>query len=194
MERSGHQVRKPAVLLAAGLAAFTLLVSGCGASGGDKPTGVAKAPGQSNQQQNGDANGKKLSDKQIYDGLLKYAKCMRSNGVTKFPDPVRGKGLQVNGNEVGADSPTYKAADAKCKPLMPGGGNGGDNAPKDRAAALKYSKCMRSHGVPKFPDPNPNGGLNLDGGKIGMSPDDPTFKAALKACQSYLGTGNSQSG
>lgn len=194
MYRSTGRGRSAAVLLAAGLSACTLLLSGCGGSD-DKPNGVAKAPGAPSQlRKKGDGGGPKLSDKQIYDGLLKYSKCMRAHGVSKFPDPVLGKGLQVNGNQVGSNTPTYKAADAKCKSLVPGGGPGADNAPKDRAAALKYSKCMRSHGVPKFPDPNPNGGLNLDGDKIGMAPDSPTFKAALKACQPLLGSGYSQSG
>src|SRR5262249_47956003 len=124
---------------------------------------------------------------QIYDGLLKYSKCMRSHGITKFPDPVMGQGLQVNGNAVGQGTATYKAADAACHSLMPGGGPSGDNAPQDRAAALKYSACMRQNGVTKFPDPNPNGGLALDGDKIGMAPDNPVYVAAQKACQKYMG-------
>ena len=167
--------RARAVLLAA-----VLLTGACGSSD-DGSTEVATAPSAvATQPSNG--GGQRPSDKQIYDGLLKYAKCMRSKGVADFPDPVLGKGLQVNGNEVGQDTATYKSADTACKAMLPAGG-GGDNAPRDRAAALKYSQCMRRNGVAGFPDPNPNGGMNLDGDKIGMTPDNPIFQAAQKKCE-----------
>ncbi|MFC5184116.1 hypothetical protein [Actinomadura harenae] len=194
--RTGRGARATA-LLATGLALFALVASGCGSSGGDDKKGVAAVDSASAPPQGGGGggggNGKPPSDQQIYDGLLKYAKCMRSHGISKFPDPVLGKGLQVNGNDVGADTATYKSADGSCKSLMPGGG-AGDNAPKDRAAALKYSQCMRGHGVTKFPDPNPNGGMNLDGDKIGMTQDNPVFQAAQKACQQFLGAGGQAGG
>jgi hypothetical protein len=52
--------------------------------------------------------------------------------------------------------------------------------------------CMRSHGVPNFPDPKvqagPNGGvgvqLNASGG--GPNPSSPTFQAAQKICMPIL--------
>ena len=54
--------------------------------------------------------------------LLKYANCMRSHGVTNFPDPVSrpggvwgfnfGPGLDQN-------SPTYRAANKACQSLEP---------------------------------------------------------------------------
>jgi hypothetical protein len=46
---------------------------------------------------------------------------------------------------------------------------------------------MRSHGVPKFPDPKfqPNGGSLLTFGKD-VNPNSPQFKAASKACQKLL--------
>jgi hypothetical protein len=59
--------------------------------------------------------------------LRKYSKCMRENGVPKFPDPSDG-GLQINGNEVGdPESPAFKAAEEKCRSILPeppGGGKG----------------------------------------------------------------------
>jgi hypothetical protein len=50
--------------------------------------------------------------------------------------------------------------------------------------AVKYSQCMRSHGVPKFPDPNPQGGIAIDKGKLGVDPRGTVFKAAEEACKS----------
>jgi hypothetical protein len=34
-------------------------------------------------------------------------------------------------------------------------------------AALSYASCMRSHGVPDFPDPDSNGTFNLDSNQLG---------------------------
>ena len=54
------------------------------------------------------------------------------------------------------------------------------------AQALAYSKCMRSHGVPDFPDPKINGNsVSMGVGTRGdLNPSNPTFKAAGRACNS----------
>ncbi len=52
------------------------------------------------------------------------------------------------------------------------------------AEALKFSNCMRSHGVPNFPDPQAGGGLKLAIGS-GLDPFSPSFQAAQKACAKY---------
>lgn len=43
--------------------------------------------------------------------------------------------------------------------------------------ALAYSGCMRSHGVPDFPDPNKQGYLVID-----LDPGAPAFQSAQTAC------------
>jgi hypothetical protein len=50
-------------------------------------------------------------------------------------------------------------------------------------AALAYSRCMRSHGVPKFPDPSSGGGIGIREGD-GVDPGSPQFKAADQTCAS----------
>jgi hypothetical protein len=50
---------------------------------------------------------------------------------------------------------------------------------------LKYARCMRSHGVSKFPDPKPGGALVI-GSKVGVDPNTPQFKAAQQACQKLV--------
>jgi predicted amidohydrolase YtcJ len=50
--------------------------------------------------------------------------------------------------------------------------------------ALAYSQCMRAHGIPGFPDPQPNGSILL-----GATPGQPTgtlMNSANKACQHLL--------
>lgn len=44
---------------------------------------------------------------------------------------------------------------------------------------VKYSDCMRSHGVPNFPDLNANGSVNLPSD---INPDAPAFQSAQQAC------------
>lgn len=54
---------------------------------------------------------------------------------------------------------------------------------------LKYSACMRSHGLAQFPDPSlqSGGGIRLEiGPGNGIDPSSPQFKAAQSACQRLL--------
>jgi hypothetical protein len=65
----------------------------------------------------------------------------------------------------------------------------GSSDGNSHASALAYSKCMRSHGVPNFPDPGANGDLRLNAGPgTGIDPNSATFKAAQQACKSLLPT------
>lgn len=52
---------------------------------------------------------------------------------------------------------------------------------------LAYAACIRSHGVPNFPDPTPGGGFNITN-----NPNDPQLQAAQQACQSLLPGGSQQ--
>jgi hypothetical protein len=52
---------------------------------------------------------------------------------------------------------------------------------------VAYSRCMRSHGIRDFPDPNANGQIQLSAGPgSDLVPDNPQFKAAQQACQSLM--------
>jgi hypothetical protein len=55
------------------------------------------------------------------------------------------------------------------------------------AAALAYSRCMRAHGVPNFPDPTQaGGGIQISGSQSGMSPQSPAFESAQQSCRRLL--------
>jgi hypothetical protein len=57
--------------------------------------------------------------------MLKYAECMRSHGITNFPDPVENShqiGFNINGTGIDRNAPRVKAANKACQPLLPGGG------------------------------------------------------------------------
>ncbi len=54
------------------------------------------------------------------------------------------------------------------------------------AKELKFAQCMRSHGVPDFPDPNKNGGFS---GTSTVNPSSPTFQNAQSTCMQLSGLG-----
>ena len=54
--------------------------------------------------------------------------------------------------------------------------------------ALKEAQCMRSHGVPNFPDPSPGGPSVIPNW---INPQAPAFLSAQKACSKFLGGGGS---
>jgi|HigsolmetaAR202D_1030399.scaffolds.fasta_scaffold44252_2 hypothetical protein len=62
----------------------------------------------------------KKPDPGVTEQLRAYSKCMRENGIEKFPDPTD-QGLQVNNEQLGMkpDDPRLKAAEEKCRQLRP---------------------------------------------------------------------------
>jgi hypothetical protein len=74
-------------------------------------------------------------------------------------------------------------------PAASGTANGSGGASSATAAAqkgVKFSECMRSNGVPAFPDPSASGQFTIDEVANGRSIDtsSPTFTQALGACKS----------
>ena len=97
-----------------------------------------------------------------------YAACMRSHGVPNFPDPdSKGMPGQADPQHLGVSSSVYQAAEQACQHLLPTGGSlqnqtqqcllFGDCPQTLLQQLLKvermYAQCMRTHGVPNWPDP-----------------------------------------
>jgi hypothetical protein len=60
---------------------------------------------------------------------------------------------------------------------------GGTHVKSFLGIELAYSRCMRSHGVPDFPDPNRQGNLVIQGSPGGdLDPNSPALQSAGKAC------------
>jgi hypothetical protein len=121
---------------------------------------------------------------------MKYAQCMRAHGVPDFPDPVAG-GFEINNTAPDSDldpsSPQFVAANSACEALSPERHAGGGTVdPQLQAQALAYSACMRSHGVPSYPDPVFIGGSIRETQRAGSGPDpnSPQYLAAQSACKS----------
>ncbi|NUR59323.1 MAG: hypothetical protein HOV87_11740 [Catenulispora sp.] len=118
---------------------------------------------------------------------------MRSHGIKDFPDPDSQGNVKLNVDGPGSDldlhNPAYTAADNACKSLRPQAQQ--SRAPGAKDDNLKYSQCMRSHGIKDFPDPNADGhldiGQNAPGGDL--DPGNPQFKAAEDACKQFQPAG-----
>ena len=114
-----------------------------------------------------------------------YASCMRSHGVTDFPDPTAA-GAFTPGN-LDPNSPQFRAASQACRSLQPSGtilstGSGGAVSPQRQAQLLAFARCMRSHGIANFADPTAHG-LALP---AGIDPNSRAYQAAFQACRRLL--------
>lgn len=160
------------LLAAPRLIAMVALISACGSSA-PAETGSGGNNSAANAQQ-----------------AVRFAKCMRDNGVSDFPDPgASGKftidGI-VNGSSLDLSTPAFKQAMSACKDLEPAGFTGSKRSSQEQHAALKFAKCMRENGLPDFPDPTPNGPL-IDTSRIPSAAGRgarsiPGFRAAASKC------------
>jgi hypothetical protein len=127
---------------------------------------------------------------QEYNYVLSYAECMRTHGVPNFPDPVRSsRGISFNPT-ADSDSPQFSSANNSCKHLLPD--NGGMPTAAQIAAEttklLEWAHCMRTHGLPNFPDPKIISNSREFGVQLpGIDPSSPQFRAAQKACGGAFG-------
>jgi hypothetical protein len=120
---------------------------------------------------------------------VKFAECMRSNGVSGFPDPSASGSFTidgvVNGSSLNPNTPAFKQALSACRGLEPAGFTGGERSAQQAQAALEFAQCIRAHGVKDFPDPA-NGQPLVDTNRIpsaatesGMS----VLNAAMQKCR-----------
>jgi hypothetical protein len=96
----------------------------------------------------------------------KYSDCMRSHGVSGFPDPEvhnGGQQISIHITQGATSAPAFKSAEQVCAHYLPNGGNT-DTAAQRQAhteAMLAFARCLRTHGFPNFPDPTAQGHLDL---------------------------------
>jgi hypothetical protein len=162
-------------LLATGAA--TVLLAACGGSGGG-----ANAGGQSDDSKQ-----------------LAFAACLRKNGIDA-PDPQRGANGEVRSQiRVPKGIPPQRMEQIQKDCMRTSGFHPKPPSKAEQARfmaqALKFSRCMRAHGV-DIPDPQPgNGGIVVqqraggrasNTGKLAPDVNNPAFKRAQTACQSLM--------
>ena len=168
------------VRAAAIAASAVVLLAGCGGTSSSS-TGAGSTSPASSGASGGDSTRSLAGSQSLQADTLKFSRCMRSHGVPNFPDPKNGGGLSLAGTGVNRNSPAFKSASQACQSLMPGGvGPSGQKSDLSRAQGLALAKCMRTHGVPNFPDPTASGAIPPGS----VNPNTPAVNAALQACQS----------
>jgi hypothetical protein len=172
MSHTFTSLRRPAVAVGAAVAALTL--AACGGSTGPSSAAASGGP-----------NPKAHAD------FLKFSECMRAHGITNFPDPNGSGGIDI-GQASGLDprSPAFQTAQQACMKLLPGGGPGAHPlSAAQRRELIANAQCMRTHGVPNFPDPNfQGGGVRVQFGPgTGINPQSPAFQNAARQCKGIFG-------
>jgi hypothetical protein len=105
-----------------------------------------------------------------YASEVAYSACMRSHGVPNFPDPTsNGPVLKADPQQLAVSTAQYRRAQQACQHLLPNTGSTQEQQPEtqcmtsgtcSRAVVQKWmtglrtlAECLRSHGVPSWPDP-----------------------------------------
>jgi hypothetical protein len=168
------RVRRTALVVVA-LLSTGVLVAACG--GGSSPS----AP------QRGSTAGPSNS-------ALAFVNCMRTHGEPNMPDPViNGASVQITITPgLDPNSPQFTAANKACADLLPNDGVGTQATitRADQADYLKAAACMRSHGIPDFPDPvfqHNNVTFSTPGSSIDTN--SPQYKSALTTCEKLIPAG-----
>ncbi len=193
--RSPDTTRPPrrAAWVPAALLLAAALLAGCG--GGSPNGGVASLGthgSTSRSSTSAAASASEGHEASPASQAVAYTSCMHSHGVPNFPEPhvsEHGGGVSIKmavPAGVG-QNPRFKSAEEACRKLLPGGGPDSQAplTPAQQEQYLRAAACIRSHGVPNFPDPTfSGGGVHIEHQKLNES--SPAFKAAVHDCESLI--------
>ena len=161
--RRPRQTRPSAARIAVAIiatAALALLAAACSGS----PSSTAAGGSPNATAASGSPN---AGDSSSSPSAVSYSACMRSHGVPNYPDPSDGQLPKGGAQAFGVSSSVFSAAQSACHSLLPNAGSfqeqasqctlAGDCPPalvqQMMATDRKFAQCMRSHGVPNWPDP-----------------------------------------
>ncbi|MEU4696839.1 hypothetical protein [Nonomuraea dietziae] len=151
-----------------------LLLTACGSA--PTTTEVASADGTA---KSGSAKPSPSATVDRAEAQLKFAQCMRENGVD-MADPDPNGGIRIEAKKDGADQGLMDKAMKACKEHLDGAiGDKAAQDPKRRDQMLKFAQCMREHGV-DMPDPSADGMVKMT---MPKGSSEATVKAAQEACK-----------
>jgi hypothetical protein len=162
--------RQRAGVVLAMLAGAAMLVAACGGGSGSTS---ASGSGSGSGSQNNPAQ---------------FAQCMRSHGVPSFPDPDSSGHFSLEitkGGSLQPNSPAFQSAVQACHKYDTSFGSSQGSGSVSSSSALKFAKCMRTHGVTNFPDPQGGGRFVMPG----SVQSNPHFQPAMQACRPILSGG-----
>jgi hypothetical protein len=117
---------------------------------------------------------------------------MRSHGIPGFPDP--NSSGQIPKQEIvqlGVSTSVLQTAQRACQRLWPYQAPTQAQQRQQLTEDLRFAQCMRSHGVPNFPDPTSSDGTAefvISISRIGMTESQLLGKA--HGCQHVLPAGS----
>lgn len=176
------------------LVAVVAPAAGCGAT----TSGLSVAGTGPTTTLAGSAGAPVVSRAAVFRQAQAFAECMRTHGEPSFPAPVRkGGSVQENiaaGSGVDPNSPQFAAARNACRHLLPNHGVPGPSpgqtiGPAERADYVEAAACMRSHGVPGFPDPTFRGGSVEFNSQTSIDTNTPEYERALTTCRKLIPAG-----
>jgi hypothetical protein len=176
-----HRRRSPVFASVVGIAACSLLAAGCGGAGSPGLAGGAATTSATT-----------AAAATTQNGPLAFARCMRSHGLPKWPDPISGgvfdkTTLRQTGYSVGQ---VRAVEDGPCNHLLGAVSHQGPTiTAADRVDYLKAAACMRTHGFPGFPDPT----FQDSGVQLAVPPsidqDSSRFTSAATICTKLIPAG-----
>jgi hypothetical protein len=175
---------RPAVAVIA-IAFLALLAAACNGSG-SSGAGVAKVASHR-------ARASSSASSSVPASALAFSRCMRSHGVSQFPDPDSSGGLpKVDPQQLGVSSSRFQAAQNACAYLLQP-----SNAQVQQTlhGMRDFARCMRSNGVHNWPDPT----TDSDGQPVfdlrgRINPDSPQIATKSDQCAPLLHPAAGQDG
>jgi len=176
---------------AAIIAALALLAAAC--SGSPSSTGPGGSPHTGGSASSPSA--------------VSYSRCIRSHGVPNYPDPGSDGAIpKGSAQHFGVSTSQFQAAQAACQHLLPATGGSltasslqecylADVCPQALVqhaltAGRQFAVCMRSHGVPNWPDPSVDSeGRPLFNIRV-PRPAPPQVSTAISECERLESAGS----
>ena len=172
--------RTTSVLVATGLALSVLLLAACSSGKAAPPVAHLTASSVTSASPN--------------DALHAAGQCLREHGLPNVPDPVVATDGPAKGQGI-LDKSALKAdagglvdlAITACSAAIAAANiatsqNSTNISQQELQARLALARCIRAHGVPNFPDPNPTTGDVSP--PPGLNKNSPSILAAIQACPS----------
>ena len=155
--------------------------------------GCSNAPAETGPASSGGSNATNRGQ------AVKFAECMRKNGVREFPDPDASGDLTIdriaNGSSLDTSTAAFKQAISACRDLEPPGFMGHKRTAQEQEYALKFAQCIRDNGVKDFPDPTPDGPL-VDTNRIPSAAGNgiAAINAAMQKCRDLAANAGAMGG
>jgi hypothetical protein len=165
--------RRPIILVLV-VATAAVLAAGCGSG---------SSPGVANS-----ASSTTSATATTQNAALAFARCLRAHGLPNWPDPTsNGYFDKSKLRQTGYSVSQVRAVElGPCKNVVPNSGGPQQATQQSRARLadeLSFARCVRSHGVPGFPDPTAAAGLPIEAVQAqGIDVHAPAFLRIVQAC------------